>query len=209
MAVTNSLWTTSNDGYIPSQQDTSKGDVWLILSKENTTYSRVMPNCEYNCKPKKGDTFVITGITMPEVMIRDAEARLEEKLVRYMREHNEEVFNFSAQFSRVYINAHPELFEQLNENSIVTVNYNGKSHRLYVTSYTCKADDKCLYDVSVELGEEFKARENSLTKMIKASQKLSSKQSALSAKIAKEVSFKTSKAYTDTQISNLSVQTTI
>lgn len=197
------LGSTQEEKLVSSMQNTALNEVWLVLSKEESTFSHVMPSKAFNARPKPNDTFVITGISMPQAFIHDAELRLEHELLKYMREHNEEIFNFSATFSRVFIANNESLFGILNENSKMVVLYNGVKHNVYVTSYSCKADTNCLYDVSVELGEELKARENTLAKIVASAAKASAKDASAKSSRARVNANSSANVYTDTQISRV------
>ena len=147
---------------IPTQQDTSTKSVWIALKKENSTFGEVMPNVTRNIKVKKGDKFVLTGINMPKTYILDAENRLENALIKHMKENNDEKFNFSVIFSRIFLAEHEDISNKLNENARINIEYNGQTHLLYVTNYSCKADDNILYEISVELAENVSVQQNQL-----------------------------------------------
>lgn len=158
---------TSNTAqYVERQQDTSKNEVWIAVKKDNASFGVVMPNATNNYRPQKGDKFVITGIKMPKPLVLAAEERLEEALIKYMSENNEEKFNFSVGFSRVFLAENKQVAGLLNENSRITVRYDGKEHLLYVNSFSCKADKECLYDISVELTDTLSASQSVLRQTI-------------------------------------------
>lgn len=147
---------------IPSQQDTSNYSVWIALKKENSTFGEVMPNVTHDIKVKKGDKFVITGINLPTPYILDAEKRLENNLIKQMKENNDEKFDFSVVFSRIFLAEHEDISSKLNENARINIEYNGQTHLLYVTNYSCKADDNILYEISIELAEKVSVQQNLL-----------------------------------------------
>lgn len=136
------------------QQDTRKNEVWLAVKKDNDTFGVILPNATNNVKPQAGDTFVFTGISLPDELVYAAEAELEEELIRYMKENNDEHFTFSVTLSRIWLALHPDFTNALSENSKLLVRYNGVVRTLCVTSYTCKADDNILYEITVELSDE-------------------------------------------------------
>lgn len=148
--------------YTPRQQDTSKYSVWVALKKETSTYGIVMPNATNNYKPNAGDTFVITNILMPQVYITNAENELKESLIKYMSENNDEKFTFSMQFSRIYLQQHPEIEEMLNENARIVVRYNGHDYTLYVSSFSCKATDDILNEITVEVTDKLSVGKSAL-----------------------------------------------
>ena len=139
---------------IDSQQDTTANEVWIALKKDQSTFGVVMPNATNNYRPKAGDEFVITNILLPQVYITAAEKRLDAALIKYMSENNDEKFTFSIKFSRIYLQEHPDISKKINENSKIHIRYNGKDYPLYVSSYTRKADDNILEEITVELSEK-------------------------------------------------------
>ena len=158
--------TSQTSQYIESQQNTSTNEVWIAVKKDNTTFGVVMPNATNNYKPSVGDKFVITGIKMPKSLVLAAEKRLDEALIKYMSENNDEKFSFSVSFSRVFLAEYSMLAGLLNENSRIYIKYNDKEYFMYVNSFTCKADKNCLYDISVELTDKLSANVSALRSTI-------------------------------------------
>ena len=158
--------TSQTSQYIESQQNPSTNEVWIAVKKDNTTFGVVMPNATNNYKPSVGDKFVITGIKMPKSLVLAAEKRLDEALIKYMSENNDEKFSFSVSFSRVFLAENSMLAGLLNENSRIYIKYNDKEYFMYVNSFTCKADKNCLYDISVELTDKLSANVSALRSTI-------------------------------------------
>lgn len=158
--------TSNTSQYVESQQDTSKNEVWIAVKKDNTSFGVVMPNATNNYRPSVGDKFVITGIKMPKSLVLAAEKRLEEALIKYMSENNDEKFTFSVNFSRVFLADNTYLWDILNENARIYIKYNNREYLMYVNSYTCKADKNCLYDISVELVDKLSANVSALRSTI-------------------------------------------
>lgn len=158
--------TSQTSQYIESQQNTSTNEVWIAVKKDNTTFGVVMPNATNNYKPSVGDKFVITGIKMPKSLVLAAEKRLDEALIKYMSENNDEKFSFSVSFSRVFLAENSMLAGLLNENSRIYIKYNDEEYFMYVNSFTCKADKNCLYDISVELTDKLSANVSALRSTI-------------------------------------------
>ena len=158
--------TSQTSQYIESQQNTSTNEVWIAVKKDNTTFGVVMPNATNIYKPSVGDKFVITGIKMPKSLVLAAEKRLDEALIKYMSENNDEKFSFSVSFSRVFLAENSMLAGLLNENSRIYIKYNDKEYFMYVNSFTCKADKNCLYDISVELTDKLSANVSALRSTI-------------------------------------------
>ena len=145
------------------QNDTLNNEVWIALKKDDSSYSYVMPNVQRNYKPTTNDTFVILGITMPEAYIIAAEKKLDEKLISYMSDNNFEKFSFSISFSRIFLAEHPDITEQIDENSKLKIRYNGDEYELFISSYTYtkKAND-VLPEIKVNLTDNMVVSSSSL-----------------------------------------------
>lgn len=149
------------------QNDTVNYEVWVALKKDDTTYTNVMPNVSKNLKPKAGDTFVILNINMPDSYIYKAENDLKEYLIQYMAENNSEKFNFSIKFSRIFFAEHPDILEQLNENSRLIVEYNKVQYTFYVDNFTyTMSSDSPLPEIEVNLVDTLSVGQNSLQTML-------------------------------------------
>ena len=149
------------------QNDTVNYEVWVALKKDDTTYTNVMPNVSKNLKPKAGDTFVILNINMPDSYIYKAENDLKEYLIQYMAENNSEKFNFSIKFSRIFFAEHPDILEQLNENSRLIVEYNKVQYTFYVDNFTyTMSADSPLPEIEVNLVDTLSIGQNSLQTML-------------------------------------------
>ena len=158
--------TSQTSQYVESQQNTSTNEVWIAVKKDNTSFGVVMPNATNNYKPSIGHKFVITCIKMPKPLVLAAEKRLEEALIKYMSENNDEKFTFSVNFSRIFLADNTDLWDILNENARIYIKYNNKEYFMYVNSYTCKSDKNCLYDISVELTDKLSANVSALRSTI-------------------------------------------
>ena len=138
----------------PLQNDTIRSEVWLCLEKDTTTYGEMMP-CRGKYEPQPGDTFVITGISLPDGYVFAAEKRLEAEIVKYMAENNAETYNFSVGFSRVFTASDETVMPQLDENSTVLIEYDGKSYSLYVSQYVVRAKEESpIPEVSITVAEK-------------------------------------------------------
>lgn len=167
----------------PSQQDTTLGEVWIALMKEDETYGIVMPKApkydengkllESGFRPETTDTFVITGIHLPEEYITAAEKRLEEKLLEYMADNNREKFSFAVKFSRIYFEENKKILDTLNENSQIDVVYdkddNGDDivYTQYVKSFSYSiSEGEILPDITIELDENLTVGQNAIQNAI-------------------------------------------
>lgn len=154
------------------QNNTINNEVWIALKKDIDTFGTIMPNNV--SKPKAdddnkndGDTFVILNILLPKSYIINAEKKLDEALIEYMSLNNDELFDFSIDFSRIYLAENESVFNSLNENARLTVKYNGKDKELYVSSYSYKMSAKdALPEIKVELTEELSVAQNAIQSAI-------------------------------------------
>lgn len=145
---------TFGDSGQDAQNDTEKHEVWVCLEKDNSTYDELIP-CKGKYEPKAGDTFVVTGISLPQQYVFAAEKRLERAIVEYMLENNAEKFTYGVSFSRVFTATDKSVMPVLDENSSVIVEYDGRQETMYVSQYTLRASsDNAVPEVSVTITEQ-------------------------------------------------------
>lgn len=145
------------------QNDTSANEVWLALEKDTSTYGQIMPNALQGIRPKAGDSFVLLNIKMPDTYVYRAEDRLKEEIIRYMAENNVDKFNFSIDFSRIYLAENPDIASQINENARIQLEYDGVMSEFYISQYTYKCvDSEALPEVQIELNETISVSKNTL-----------------------------------------------
>ena len=151
------------------QNDTMNNEVWVALLKEDSTYGILMPNVANNYMPSNEDdnTYVILHIDLPSAYIRAAENALKEALIGYMYEANNEHYNFTIDFSRIYLQENPEVLAALNENCMLKIRYNGNVYERYVSGFSYKTSaNELLPAISVELAETLSASSNPLDRAI-------------------------------------------
>lgn len=160
------------------QQDTINNEVWIALMKDEQTFHTVMPNSTNRYKPKadifdsgevieRGDEFVILNIHLPHAYITAAEERLEQEIIRYMADNNDEKFKFSIDFSKVYFAEHEDVLADLNENSRLTIKYNNAKILLYVSSFSYSIKENSAYpDIKVELSEDIEISSNAIQQAV-------------------------------------------
>ena len=162
------------------QQDTVNYEVWIALKKEEDTYGILMPKAPVDgvgghrpvaCSSENandGDTFVILNINLPDEYIYKAEKKLEKSIVKYIWENNVEKFNFSVNFSRIFLEENPSILNSLNENARLTrVKYNGDEYILYVSSYSYSMNEgDVLPEIRVELDDTLTIAQNALQNAI-------------------------------------------
>lgn len=150
------------------QNNTINNEVWIALEKEDNTYGHVMPNNTYAYKPTSNDKFVILGINLPQGYILSAEERLKQAIIQYMLENNDTRFNFSIDFSRVFLAQNPDFLNSLNENTRLILDYNEENIEqhlvtLYVSDFSYKMENnQALPEISVSLSDSFSASQSTL-----------------------------------------------
>jgi hypothetical protein len=167
------------------QQDTVNNEVWIALKKEDSTYGILMPKAPRyeegelvsaghrpvacsSAESNDGDTFVILNINLPEEYIYKAEKKLEKAIVKYIWENNVEKFNFSVNFSRIFLEENQDILRSLNENARLTrVKYNGNEYILYVSSYSYSMNSgDVLPEIRIELDDTLTISQNALQEAI-------------------------------------------
>lgn len=143
-------------------QNSQTKEIWIAVQKETSTLGVVMPNASAGLKPQKGDKFVITGIKAPLVLITAAERRLDEALVKHMSENNEDKFNYSVKFSRIFLQENIDFAAMLSENTKLTIKYNNELIDVFVNNYQVKIDDNVLTSVEVELATSLEVGQNDI-----------------------------------------------
>ena len=138
------------------QNDTQKNEVWIALKKDIDSFGTIMPNATNKYKPTaETDTFVILHIDLPQSYIKRAEKKLDDELIKYMHENNDDKFNFSVNFSRIYLEENPDVLAKLTENSKIKIRYNNVEYDIFVESFSYKMKgDEPLPEISIELSDE-------------------------------------------------------
>lgn len=154
------------------QNDTENYEVWIALEKDIDTFGVLMPNATNKYRPSAGDTFVILHIDLPKAYIEAAEKRLDEKLIKYMYDNNFEKFNFSIAFSRIFFAENPSILNSLNENSKITIEYNGREYSLYASSISiAMTNEQPLPEIKVELNDNIAVSKNKISQIVDATKK--------------------------------------
>lgn len=149
-------------------QNSQTKEIWIAVQKETSTLGVVMPNASAGFKPKQGDKFVITGIKAPSVLITAAERRLDEALIKYMSENNEDKFSYSIKFSRIFLQENPEFAAMLNENTKLTIKYNNELIDVFVSNYQVKVDDDVLASAEVELVNSLEVGQSDIKQIVQS-----------------------------------------
>lgn len=145
------------------QQDTQNNEVWIALRKSEDDYGIILPDKAGGLVPTTDDKFVITNILLPNQYITKAEERLEKELLAEMLDKNDDKFEYSIDLSRIFLAENEDIANALNENSAVTIQYNGINHKMYVSSYSYKMDsENPLPNIKIEISKELTITKNKL-----------------------------------------------
>ena len=145
------------------QNDTKNYEVWIALRKEYSSFGVIMPNASYNYKPNVEDTFVILHIELPKAYILAAEKRLENSLIQYMKDNNEEKFSFSVSLSRIFLEENPTIRDRINENSMISIENYGKVYALYISSFTYNiTKDAALPEITIDVKDSLSINSNAI-----------------------------------------------
>ena len=155
------------------QQDTSSGEVWLALEKDTDTFGMLMPAARPTYgdstfsiyyRPKSvadtgdedtADTFVLTNIKMPQYYLRFAERELSKAIIGSMCKQNAQTFNFSMNYSRIFLAENKTDLANLTENAVLYIDYNHKKYKQYIQEYVYKmVSTEPLPEISVRLNDE-------------------------------------------------------
>lgn len=162
----------NNESWLERQNDTRNYEVWIALEKEDSTFGVIMPNALQNYRPSAGNTFVITGILLPNSYILKAEDDLEAEIIRFMIANNPTQFGFSVDFSRISSEELPEIYAKIDQNARLQVEYNGKTELFYVSHFSYSVTEGvALPEVKVELSDTVTVNRTSLQNTVNAVKK--------------------------------------
>jgi len=169
------IFANDSDAYDDKlNQDSTQKELWIAVQKEDSTLGIVMPNASAGFKPQKGDLFVLTGIKPPKVLVTAAEKRLDDALIKYMSENNEDQFNYSIKFSRIFLQENPDFAKKLNENAKLSIHVDGEvdtegneiTHDVFVSDYSVKVENDILAEVEVSLVNSLEVSQSEIKQMI-------------------------------------------
>lgn len=152
------------DNYQEWQQNTQTHSIWICVQKDIDTFGVIMPNREHNWMPAIGDTFNIINIDLPQVYLRDAEKKLEKAGMNKMWQENVDKFTFEMSISRIFFRENPELFDIIDEYSVIRLIYDGTEYKQYVSEITlnCK-DSDALPEIQLTLSDTLAVGESFLS----------------------------------------------
>ena len=108
---------------------------WMF---ENCFPNTLDTTVKHTVKNGKPDTFVITGITLPQGYILAAEDRLEKAVLDWMEDNSRPKPEYSLSLGQAFLARNPGIAQALGPDSRLMVEYDGKEVLLYVSQYTAQ-----------------------------------------------------------------------
>lgn len=132
--------------------DSSTQQITVIVQKDINTFGTLMPNVyQY---PVQGDAFVITGISLPESYITNAEERLDHEMKSYMLENNIYYYDYPLKFDEYFLATHTYILNQIKPNTVVRFNFAGQEYELYIKQLSIKYGNSVLPEYSITLTDD-------------------------------------------------------
>ena len=153
--------TQRNLEYFP---DTTQNAVAIIVQKDLDTFGTIMPNVYQ--QPHAGDTFVFLGISLPLSYITNAQTRLDNEMVSYMRENNIYYFDYPLKFDEYFLAKNTDILLQIRNNSAIKFQFAETTNTLYVKQITIKYGNGTLPQYDITLTDKIEAEINKIGQMI-------------------------------------------
>ena len=153
--------TQRNLEYFP---DTTQNAVAVIVQKDLDTFGTIMPNVYQ--QPHAGDTFVFLGISLPLTYITNAQTRLDNEMVSYMRENNIYYFDYPLKFDEYFLAKNTDILLQIRNNSAIKFQFAETTNTLYVKQITIKYGNGTLPQYDITLTDKIEAEINKIGQMI-------------------------------------------
>lgn len=153
--------TQRNLEYFP---DTTQNAVAIIVQKDLGTFGTIMPNVYQ--QPHAGDTFAFLGISLPLTYITNAQTRLDNEMVSYMRENNIYYFDYPLKFDEYFLAKNTDILLQIRNNSAIKFQFAETTNTLYVKQITIKYGNGTLPQYDITLTDKIEAEINKIGQMI-------------------------------------------
>jgi len=191
-----------NDFYI------KKENVYVFVGRKDTTDNVRYPNTELtptNIRvykdtetwgntyiqpnslryPKEGDTFIISGINLPQKYIDNAQLLVQKKGFEYLKDNNVEKFEFQQNISNIFLNDNPDFLEYVDTNIKIRFKYNDKQRQSEFQNITVTYNEKPLPIYDTKISDLIKSRRTRTTDIIKKTKKISKNIDEIITKISK------------------------
>lgn len=151
--------------------DSSQTSIEVILQKEYETFGVIMPNIYQ--QPKSGDTFVITGISLPLSYINDAENELSLEMQGYMLKNNVYYYDYPLKFDEYFLATNTSILKQLKPNNVVRFMFADTELQLYIKEIAIKYGESPLPQYNITLTDNIEVVLNQIGQVVEDVDKLS------------------------------------
>ncbi|MCL2313223.1 MAG: hypothetical protein FWC41_12225, partial [Firmicutes bacterium] len=135
--------------------------------------------------PKEGDTFIISGINLPQKYIDNAQLLVQKKGFEYLKDNNVEKFEFQQNISNIFLNDNPDFLEYVDTNIKIRFKYNDKQRQSEFQNITVTYNEKPLPIYDTKISDLIKSRRTRTTDIIKKTKKISKNIDEIITKISK------------------------
>ena len=115
--------------------DTTDNEVDLIVYKDIETWGQnfVQPTSLRYPKaiPAPADTFVITGITLPELYFTNAQTKLQNTALEELKDKNAEKFDYQFNISNIHLENEPAYKKYIDTNIKISFRYNDSPYQSF------------------------------------------------------------------------------
>ena len=185
--------------------DSSRQQITVIVQKDTQTFGTLMPNV-YQI-PVQGDAFVITGISLPESYITNAEERLDHEMKSYMLENNIYYYDYPLKFDEYFLATHNYILNQVKPNTVVRFDFAGETFELYIKQLAIKYGTSVLPEYDITLTDNIDVVINQIGQIAddvaKLSSTFSTMRDGLNKNLWSELAKKLSKTQDDTAYGNI------
>lgn len=144
--------------------NSANGAITLTVQKDNETFGTIMPNIYQ--EPKEGDVFVILGISLPLTYVTDAEQRLENKMLEYLRANNVHYFDYPLKFDEYFLAMNTYILNQIKPNCRVQFDFAGEIIALFVKEMTIKFGEATLPTYDITLTDKIEVSLNQIGQVV-------------------------------------------
>lgn len=159
--------TQRNYDFFPNSKT---GSIDVILEKDLDTFGTIMPNI-YQA-PEAGDEFVVLGISLPLSYIQNAENRLKQESLSYMRDNNVYHYEYPLKFDEHFLATHEDILSQIEPNRLVRFLYQNENIELYIKQLSVKYGSSPLPQYDITLTDDIEVVLNQIGQTVEEVSKL-------------------------------------
>lgn len=137
--------------------NSAQGSITVIVQKDNNTFGTLLPNVYQQPKgpdpqqQRRGDRFVILGISLPQSYVDNAQERLDNAMKQYMLDNNVYYYDYPLKFDEYFLATNTNILAQIHPNTLVRFRFANTNNVLYVKQMTIKYGEAVLpqYDITL------------------------------------------------------------